>query len=387
MDRERFLRALEAASARGREGIGTLGEKGVHNTLKHYYEPDPACHEVPVGGFVADIVGENGIIEIQTASFFKMKEKLSRFLEAAHVTIVWPCVVNKRIIRVDGETGEVISTRRSNVHRGEYDIFRELSGIREFLKNPSLSICIAQLEADEYRPAEERKGRRKRGAYNGVERYPTMLAGEILLESPEDYLRFLPAGLTEKYTAKSFASASGLHVDTARYVLSVLTAIGVTERCGKENRAYVYRTVDEYRPPEGRGASKTCETGETRAINTDILNQPLDGLDGQMCVAMAANVPLKEVIERTGCGRWQMNAKRVVEALGLFGVPNSGKLKLARGEKRPELPDFCIISERGHFLLHHRGIFYDNSRGMFENYDQAAMTGYIALGEEAEAQR
>ncbi len=374
MDSERFNRALEAASSREREGIGTLGEKGVHNTLKHYYEPDSSCHEVPIGNYVADIVGENGIIEIQTASFYRMKDKLSCFLEAAHVTIVWPCVVNKRIIRIDPETGEVVSTRRSCVHRGEYDIFYELNGIRDFLTNPALSICIAQLEADEYRPISEKKGRRHRGANNSVERYPTMLSGEVWLSSPEDYLRFMPSGLPERYTAKAFAAACGLHIDTARYVLSVLTALGVVERCGKENRAYIYETVLKPQTHRLEGNDNS-----SRRISTDIMNTPLDGLDGQMCVAMAANVTLSEVIEKTGCGRWQMNAKRVLAALDAFGVPHAEKMKLVRSSSELTLPRFCIISEHGHFLLHCCGTFYDNARGVFTNYSPEKISGYIEL--------
>jgi len=244
MDRERFERAVEQASARARAGIGTLGEKGVHNTLKHYYEPDTACHEVTVGDFVADIVGENGIIEIQTASFSRMREKLTQFLEYAHVTVVWPCIVNKRIIRVDTATGEVVSTRKSNLHRGEYDLFGELYSIRGFVRDPRFSICIAMIEADEYRPAERKRGRKHRGANNGVERYPTALIDEITLSCAEDYLRFVPEGLPEVFTASDFAVSAKVSADIARMTLAVLIEAGAVERCGKTGRAFAYRLAD-----------------------------------------------------------------------------------------------------------------------------------------------
>ncbi len=246
MDSERFARAIETAGARQREGIGTLGEKGVHNTLKHYYEPDTSCHEIPIGGYVADIVGENGIIEIQSASFFKMREKLTRFLEYAPVTVVWPCVVNKRLIYIDPETGEMISSRRSGLHRGEYDVFRELYGIRKLMGDPRLSVCIAMLEADEYRPSGRKRGRRRKGANNGVERYPTALIGEIILSSPVDYLQLVPAGLPEEFTAKDFARSAGVSDDIARMTLAVLIETGIAERCGKQGNAYVYRILPDY---------------------------------------------------------------------------------------------------------------------------------------------
>lgn len=373
MDKERFQRAIEAASARQRGRIGTLGEKGVHNTLKHYYEPDTDCHEIPVGGYVADIVGENGIIEIQSASFGKLREKLRCFLSAARVTVVWPCVVNKRIIRVDTETGEMISERRSTVHRGEYDIFRELWSLREFICDPRLTICIAQLEADEYRPAEEKKGRRRKGANNGIERYPTMLAGELVLSCAEDYLRFVPSGLPEEYNSKIFAKAAGVHLPIAQNALLVLSTLGVVERCGKQGNSYIYKTIMKRETPP-RNAEMHGEWQPDAAI----MNQPLDGLDGQMCAAMAAGVGISEVIEKTGCGRWQMNLKKLMAALDTLGVAHAESMKQTRG-KRAVLPEYCIISEHGHFLLHYRGVYYDNEAGIRCEYDQSGMSGYIEL--------
>ena len=71
IDTKRFLQARKEALGRvgGAGGIGTLSEKALHAALKSYYEPDFESREVKVGSFVADIVGENGIIEIQTRGF------------------------------------------------------------------------------------------------------------------------------------------------------------------------------------------------------------------------------------------------------------------------------------------------------------------------------
>ncbi|MBQ1985834.1 MAG: hypothetical protein II230_05980, partial [Clostridia bacterium] len=71
MDPERFLKARETALQRtkGENGIGTLSEKALHAALKVYYEPDAESREITLGGYVADIVGEDGIIEIQTRGF------------------------------------------------------------------------------------------------------------------------------------------------------------------------------------------------------------------------------------------------------------------------------------------------------------------------------
>ena len=53
----------------------------LHAVLKNYYEPFEQNHEIKVGRFVADIVGEQGVIEIQTRNFGNLLEKLDNFLE------------------------------------------------------------------------------------------------------------------------------------------------------------------------------------------------------------------------------------------------------------------------------------------------------------------
>ena len=252
MDQERFAAAIRAAAARERgfiteedgtvrpTGIGTRGEKGVHSTLKHYYEPDVSCHEIPVGGYVADIVGERGIIEIQSVGFHKLHEKLAAFLEAAEVTVVWPCVVKKRLITVDRETGEVVSVRRSPKMCSRYGLFAELWGLGELLTHPGLSIIIAEIEADEYRPAGQTRRRRRRGALNGVERIPTALVNEIILSCPEDYRRLIPESLPERFTMTQFAEATRIGSLTTSGAIKALLKLGVIAEDGKEGRSRAF---------------------------------------------------------------------------------------------------------------------------------------------------
>ena len=56
MDAQRFQEACRLITQdRARSGIGTLGEKTLHAVIKHYLEPDERCHEIRVGGYIADI--------------------------------------------------------------------------------------------------------------------------------------------------------------------------------------------------------------------------------------------------------------------------------------------------------------------------------------------
>ena len=87
-----FKSAIEAAMAEesSDNSIGSLSEKLIHKTLKYYIEPNDVNHEVKYASFVADIVNENGITEIQSASFQYLCRKLGAFLPFSKVTLVCP---------------------------------------------------------------------------------------------------------------------------------------------------------------------------------------------------------------------------------------------------------------------------------------------------------
>ncbi|MBE6753669.1 MAG: hypothetical protein E7559_04860 [Ruminococcaceae bacterium] len=242
VDKERFANACRLSAERERSGIGMLSEKGIHNALKCYYEPDTTRHEVPIGGYVADIAGEDGIIEIQTATFGKMKEKLTRFLEVTNVTIVYPCVVNKRVYVLDPETGEVLYSRKSPKHCTKYSLLHELWGIRELVDNERLRICIAFLDVEEYRPKQEQRGRRRgrRGPDSRVERMPTALLDELWLCCRDDYCTFLPDTLPEQFTAKDYTAATGMRSFEGGMAVSLLCKLGMIEKVGKRGNAYLY---------------------------------------------------------------------------------------------------------------------------------------------------
>ena len=88
-DQQLFADACQKIIAKEREtnGIGTLKEKTMHAVLKNFYEPDVSHQEIKVDRFVADILRDNEIIEIQTRSFNAMRKKLSVFLEKYQIGI------------------------------------------------------------------------------------------------------------------------------------------------------------------------------------------------------------------------------------------------------------------------------------------------------------
>ena len=132
-------------------GIGTLGEKTLHSVLKRYFEPDTSCHEVKIYGFVADIVSDGRIIEIQTRQFEKLRRKLECFLARSDVTVVYPVARTKRLVWIDEATGECTKKRKSPKTGRPYEVFPELYKIKSLLTNQRLCICIALVDLTEYR--------------------------------------------------------------------------------------------------------------------------------------------------------------------------------------------------------------------------------------------
>ncbi|HJC58553.1 MAG TPA: hypothetical protein H9700_14540 [Candidatus Eisenbergiella intestinipullorum] len=242
IDQKRFLVAKEkiVGKARERNGIGTLSEKTVHAVLKAYYAPDESSHEIPVGGCVADIFTGEEILEIQTRSFDRLREKLDRFLPLYPVTIVYPIPHEKRLIWIDGETGELSSPRKSPLTGNPYMAFRELYRIRKYLLRDGLRLRLVLLDMEEYRLLNGWSRDKKKGSTR-FDRIPTRLVEEVCIDCPQDYMQFVPWDLEEPFTFREFAGKAHIRPAQAQLALPILMDTGAVERVGKKGNAWLYR--------------------------------------------------------------------------------------------------------------------------------------------------
>lgn len=242
MENDQFRQARDfVLQNRRRDGIGTLGEKTIHAVLKRYYEPYGDNHEISLGGFVADAVGEDGIYEIQTRQFDKLKPKLAAFLPVCHVTVVYPVVVRKRLNWIDPQTGEIVQQGRWFRCGSAYSFFPELYRIRSFLQEPNLSFRVAELTAEEYRLLNG-CGVQKKNHAEKYDRIPESLQREWKLERRADFAAFLPDGLPETFDSSAFAKAARISRSSAQVTLLILAEQGTVRRIGKQGNAYLYET-------------------------------------------------------------------------------------------------------------------------------------------------
>ena len=241
MDDERFLIACQAVMTPSRDtaGIGTLGEKTLHAVLKHWLSPDKSTHEVRVGRFVADILCEDGILEIQTRGFDKLRSKLAYFLTLGTVTVVYPLAHTKWLSWIDEETGEVSNKRRSPKTGTAYEVFYELYKIKSLLCHPNLRLRILLVDIEDYRRLNGWSKDKKRGSTRS-ERIPVALADDMRIDTPAQYAQLIPPALTEPFTSKDYAAAAKLPLHKAQTALNVLCAVGAVERAGKQGRLLSY---------------------------------------------------------------------------------------------------------------------------------------------------
>ncbi|NLT15021.1 MAG: hypothetical protein GXY05_11835 [Clostridiales bacterium] len=246
MDKSLFRQACDTVINKERlssGGIGTLGEKTLHSVLKNYFEPDESCHEIKIGRYVADIVTENGIIEIQTRQFNALRQKLAFFLEQSIVTVVYPVAEIKWLLWIDESTGEVTKRRKSPKIGKPYEIFYELYKIRSLLSHPGLRLHIVLLELEEFRTLNGWSRDKKKGSTR-YDRIPVDILGELNINNINDYAKLIPEELGSRFTVKDFKAASGLSLYTAGLALNVLNTVGAVVRTGKKGNAYVYERAE-----------------------------------------------------------------------------------------------------------------------------------------------
>jgi hypothetical protein len=220
--------------------IGTLREKPLHASLKHWYSRPGDRIEVPIDRFVIDLVRDDLLIEVQTRGFSSMKQKLADLLDLGHhVRIVHPIPSNKWIVKVDAD-GEALSRRRSPRHGDPTDLFAELVSFPDLIAHPGLQIHLILTQEEEYRRHTPNQSWRRKG-WTVMERRLIDVVDTVMISSPEDLADLLPAGLPETFTTEDLAAALGRTRRSAQQMAYCLRRAGVIIPAGKVGNAVRYQ--------------------------------------------------------------------------------------------------------------------------------------------------
>lgn len=226
--------------------IGSLNESPLHRALKAWYARAGTRQEVPLDGFVADLVlADSGLVEIQTSGFGRMRRKLLALLPAHRVVLVYPVPVNRYLYRLppDGvaEPDEQVRPRRSPRHGTVHDVLHELVSLPEMLAHPHFELEVVLIDVDEYRVPTRRRGRE---GWRTVERRLRAVHDQVRFADPDALFRLVPEPLPECFSTADLARAMGASRAHAQKLAFCLRANGQIEMAGKRGNALIYRRVN-----------------------------------------------------------------------------------------------------------------------------------------------
>ncbi len=221
-------------------GIGLYSETGLHASLKARYAAVPGARmEVRVAGRVVDVVLPGEFVEIQTRSLGSVATKIMRLACVGPVRVVHPIAICTTIRRIDPDSGELQSERRSNARRDLYSAFDELVRATDLVASPNVTLDFVLVEVVETRIRDGGRSWRKRG-----ERVLARELRQILethsLESREDWLGLIPSTLAQPYDSETLGWALGIQPVRARKILYTYCRAGLLQESGVRGRRKLY---------------------------------------------------------------------------------------------------------------------------------------------------
>jgi hypothetical protein len=215
-----------------------LREGPLHAALKTWLARPGDRLEVPVDGFVIDLVRADGeLVEVQTGSFSPLRPKMDALLDAHRVRIVHPVPARRRIVRVDTE-GTVLSVRPSPKRPGFTAIFEGLVSFPTLLGHPNLTIELLLCSEDHVRAPSPVRGRRY--MRDPGERRLVEVLDRVELSEPGDLAALLPA-LEGEFTTRELAAAMRAPLPLAQKAAACLRALELFEPAGMRGRAPLHR--------------------------------------------------------------------------------------------------------------------------------------------------
>ena len=171
-----------------------MSEKILHAFIKDYIEPDKSKQEIRIGNFIADIVTDSSITEIQTRDFNKLRKRLEFFLNTHTVTLVYPIPRYKWLCWINPETNEMTKKRKSPRTGRIYDAIGEIYKIKQFLNHQNFRLCLIFIDIEEYRHLDGWSNDKKKGSTRH-DRIPVKIIEEINIDNINAYSIFIPDSL------------------------------------------------------------------------------------------------------------------------------------------------------------------------------------------------
>jgi hypothetical protein len=220
-------------------GIGLLNEKPLHAALKEWCARPGDRFEVPLEGYVIDIIRGDQLIEIQTGNFSAIGRKLRALLENHPLRLVYPIAQEKWLLKAGvGPLGRP-QRRKSPKRGGVGELFRELVRIPELLERPNFAIEVLLIQEEEVRRHEPRRAWRRRG-WVTEERRLLAVVSQQRFETPADLWALTGDDLPPEFTTAELAAALGEPRWLAQKAAYCYRKMGLISQIGKRGNAILY---------------------------------------------------------------------------------------------------------------------------------------------------
>jgi hypothetical protein len=219
-------------------GIGTLNEGSLHAGLKQLVSEPGDRFEVPLDGYVIDVVRGEALIEIQTGSFAALGKKFDHLLGTYKIRLVHPIAVETWLHRPDGKV------RKSPVRKSIYDILEQLVSLPTLLDHPNFTLEVVLIGEDRI-TAHDPKKRRGRGGWGTVDRRIRDVRERVVFESSEDLWQLVPPDLPEEFTTADLAREADINRGWAQRLAYCMRATGQFIELQRTRSGIHYRLRDE----------------------------------------------------------------------------------------------------------------------------------------------
>lgn len=219
--------------------IGMLNEAPLHASLKALYALPGDAQEVPIEGFVVDILRSDSIIEIQTGSFGNMKRKLSRLLKDYRIRVVYPVAHERWIVKLPVKKSDSETRRKSPRRQGLEAVFRELVSIAGLVAHPNFELEVLLIREEQVRRFDGNKSWRRKG-WKVDERRLLEIVDRRVIRNPDDLLDMCGGIPEPEFTSAELAAANGWERRVATMAAYCLRHCGAIEQIGKRGNAYLY---------------------------------------------------------------------------------------------------------------------------------------------------
>ena len=222
--------------------IGIVNESSLHAELKKWYGEMGDQYEIPVDGYLIDIVRGDLLIEIQTSHFSTIRNKLIHLLPEHPIRLVYPIAKCKWILRYAADGSTLLGRRKSPKHGRIEHLFAELKYIPRCAIHPNFSLEVIFTEQVDIWKNDGR-GSWRRGYWSLVDRKLQIVESKIILLDHEGYLGLLPEGLPDPFTSQDLGSHARIAPKLAQNMLYCLRKMDLLSVVGMSGRRRLYSVI------------------------------------------------------------------------------------------------------------------------------------------------